>query len=287
MITDFKNALDVAGLFTKEKIMADGRLHRFHVEGEKHGSKNGWYVIFTDGRPAGVFGSWKTGQRETWSEDGRRFSEAERIALNEQMKRAQIQAKKEKRFADEKAALAAQKLWDVSLPAIGAHPYLQNKRVKAHGLRQSRDALIVPLCDIYGKLWNVQRIFPDGKKLFCSGRAKGLFSSIGSIKNPVDLIICEGWATGATLHEETGKSVLCAMNAGNLLSVSKAAYAQWPKAVFIVAADNDRNTAGNPGLTKAREVSKSIGAKLAVPDFPKGAKGTDFNDLALLRNGGR
>ncbi|MDC6286854.1 DNA primase, partial [Ralstonia solanacearum] len=50
-----------------------------------------------------------------------------------------------------------------------------------------------------------------------------------------------------------------------------------------VCADDDIETAGNPGLTKAREAAQAIGALLAVPDFgperPDGA--TDFNDLAV------
>jgi putative DNA primase/helicase len=45
MIDTFKTALDAAGLSTKEKISPDGRMHRFHVDGDRPGSKNGWYVL--------------------------------------------------------------------------------------------------------------------------------------------------------------------------------------------------------------------------------------------------
>jgi putative DNA primase/helicase len=87
--------------------------------------------------------------------------------------------------------------------------------------------------------------------------------------NPALLLICEGWATGATLHEESGHPVLCAMNAGNLLPVAKAARAAWPGADLLICADNDRKTEGNPGLTAATAAAKATGARLAVPEFPR------------------
>ena len=72
MIETFKKTLDQVGLCTKEKITADGRLHRFHIEGDSLASKNGWYVLYGDGIPAGSFGSWKTGDNGTWCEKAAR-----------------------------------------------------------------------------------------------------------------------------------------------------------------------------------------------------------------------
>jgi putative DNA primase/helicase len=136
-------------------------------------------------------------------------------------------------------------------------------------------------------LWNVQRIQADGTKRFKPGRAGGLYSPLGDLTNPARLLICEGWATGATLHEESGHPVLCAMNAGNLMKVAMAACASWPGADLVICADNDRNTLGNPGLTAATAAAKATGARLAVPEFPEGVSGSDFNDLAQLRRKGR
>lgn len=45
---------------------ADGKIHRFNVPYDPSSSKNGWYVMFSDGIPAGVFGSWKTGMTGKW-----------------------------------------------------------------------------------------------------------------------------------------------------------------------------------------------------------------------------
>ena len=89
--------------------------------------------------------------------------------------------------------------------------------------------------------------------------------------------------TGATLHQASGQPVLCTMSAGHLLKVATAARAAWPDAELTICADNDRYTTGNPGVTAATAAAKATGAKLAVPEFPEGVPGSDFNDLANLR----
>jgi putative DNA primase/helicase len=129
----------------------------------------------------------------------------------------------------------------------------------------------------------VQRILPNGGKWFRKGRAGGLYSPIGDLTNPTQILLCEGWATGATLHEASGSPVLCAMNAGNLLPVAKAARTTWTGADLVICADNDWKTDGNPGLTAATAAAKATGAHLAVPLFPEGTRGSDFNDLMNLR----
>lgn len=285
-IDAFKDAMYRAGLVPPAVIEADGLLHRFHVEGDRRGSLNGWYLLHMDGRAAGVFGSWKTGIRSAWAADGKRMSEAEREAFAKRIEEARVQAQAERRAEHEARAVAARREWAAAGPADALFPYLIAKAVKPHDLRQVGDALLVPLFDVHGLLWNVQRIAADGGKRFRPGRAGGLFSPIGELTGRGALLICEGWATGATLHEESGHPVLCAMNAGNLLPVAKAARAAWPAADLVICADNDRSTVGNPGVTKGTETAKATGAKLIVPEFPEGASGTDFNDLAAIRRKG-
>ena len=45
-------------------------------------------------------------------------------------------------------------------------------------------------------------------------------------------------------------------------------------AVIIIAADDDHQTPGNPGMTKARAAVQATGAKLAVPMFKATTSGT-------------
>ena len=99
------------------------------------------------------------------------------------------------------------------------------------------------------------------------------------------LVVCEGYATGATLHEETGHAVAVAFNAANLLPVAQALRAKFPRIALVVASDDDWQTEGNPGLTAATEAARAIGGRLAVPDFTgydRSNKDTDFNDLQRL-----
>ncbi|CAI06856.1 toprim domain-containing protein [Aromatoleum aromaticum] len=282
-IEAFRDAMRENRIVPPAVIEADGLLHRFHVEGDRRGTLNGWYSLHLDGRAAGVFGSWKTGLRSTWAADGKRMTDPERDAFAKLIEAARQKAQAERRAEHEARAKEARAEWDAAAPAGAAHPYLTAKGVKAHNLRQRAGLLIVPLFDAFGLLWNVQRIAPDGGKRFRPGRAGGLFSPVGDLTDPARLLICEGWATGATLHEESGLPALCAMNAGNLLPVAKAARAAWPAAELVICADNDRGTEGNPGVTAATAAANATGAALIVPQFPEGASGTDFNDLAALR----
>ena len=89
------------------------------------------------------------------------------------------------------------------------------------------------------------------------------------------MLICEGYATGATLHEETGLRVYLAFTANNLLSVGRIVRDKLPNAEIVLCADNDKSK-GNPGLTKATEAAQAVGASLAVPPI-----WGDFNDYAL------
>ena len=47
-------------------------------------------------------------------------------------------------------------------------------------MRDGKDVLLVPLRDQDGKLWSLQRIYPDGNKLFLKdGRTLGLMHILG------------------------------------------------------------------------------------------------------------
>jgi putative DNA primase/helicase len=114
------------------------------------------------------------------------------------------------------------------------------------------------------------------------GRKKGCYHSIG--KPAGVLIVCEGFATGASSHEATGDAVAVAFDAGNLEPVAVALRVKYPSLKIIIAADDDHLTDGNPGMTKARAAALAVGGLLAVPSFPAGRpdKATDFNDLHQL-----
>lgn len=143
---------------------------------------------------------------------------------------------------------------------------------------------MIPLTDANGKVWSLQFINPDGSKRFkAGGRINGCYHAIGSLTDI--LYICEGYATGATIHEATGCGVAIAFNAGNLKPVALALRKKHPEQQFIIAADNDHKTSGNPGLTKGYEAAAVADMKIVFPAFPPESKGTDFNDLASVCGG--
>ncbi len=122
-------------------------------------------------------------------------------------------------------------------------------------------------------------------KLFLSGgKIAGGYFSIGTIKGAEALCIAEGFATGATIHQATGYPVAVAFNAGNLEPVAKAMRHKFPNLPMIICADDDANTEGNPGITKANLAALAIGAKVAIPIFgdQRPDDATDFNDMAAL-----
>mgnify|MGYP003417598236 len=214
----------------------------------------------------------------------RELTPAERQALARRLDalRSDHDAEQRQRQAD--AAAAAAVRWAAAVPAAD-HPYLQRKAVQAHGLRvEARHTLLVPMRDTTGELRSLQSIAPDGTKRFMpGGRVKACYHGIG--KPSGRLVVCEGYATGATLHEETGHAVAVAFNAANLLPVAQALRAKFPRIALVVASDDDWQTEGNPGLTAATEAARAIGGRLAVPDFTgydRSNKDTDFNDLQRL-----
>ena len=274
--------MHAAGLDYNGPIVADGKLHRVKA-GDDH-ERNSWYV-FHDGTPtAGAFGCWKRGTKENWCDCNGDLSQAEwqdvrkRWAAAEH-ERAQTEAERHAR-AQSLAAWILKR----SRPARTLNRYLTRKGVKALGhLREYRGALALPLRDAVGELHSLQFISDDGTKRFLTGgRIAGCSFALDD-KTDGTLVVCEGYATGASIHEATGFAVVCAMNAGNLKEVVNDLRRKFPSREIIVAADSDQFTAGNPGLTKATEAAVAIRAKLAVPEFQDvSTKPTDFNDLHQL-----
>jgi putative DNA primase/helicase len=175
---------------------------------------------------------------------------------------------------------AATITWERAPPADPSHGYLLRKGVRPHGARmEGADVLIVPLMDLDGTIHTLQRIYEDGTKRFLSGGAKAdHFALIGGpLETAPAILLCEGWATGATAHAATDLPVVAAMDAGNLGRVAPLIQARFPDATLVILADNDskpgRDT--NPGVTAATAAARATNALLAIPSAPG-----DFNDLA-------
>lgn len=280
VIEQFRQAMQSAGIHYSGEITGDGRLHRFHIEGHKQGTLNGAYILHLDWYPAGWFMDYTTGIKQTWKFNGGTSSRASHD-FTEQIQQAKLQRDEKQRQRHAAAAKKAIYIWSQSRPIAqqSDHQYLVNKRIQPHDIRISRDALVVPLMNESKKIVNLQFISPEGNKRFLSGGKKyGCFSPIGKQKTP-KILICEGYATGASLFEETGQCVIAAMDKGNLKPVAEIIRKIYPANEIILCGDNDLDEGGQ---LKAREAALAIGGKVLIPPEP----GMDWNDQICKSLGG-
>ena len=112
----------------------------------------------------------------------------EALAQREAERKAQAEREAEATGkAHNRAQNEAQRIWNQAI-AHAPSLYLERKQVKAHGVRFERAGsaynVIVPVRDGAGVLWNLQRIQPDGMKLFLKGgRKSGLWHMIGGVND--------------------------------------------------------------------------------------------------------
>ena len=282
VIEQFQRAIAAAGLTPPDTIIDDGAIHRFSTSGKPR-DDSGWYTLHTDGIAAGAFGCFRAGLQSTWcAKSDSTMTEAEREAYRQHNKTMQAQREAELTQRHQRAQTDAAQRWQGAANCT-QHDYLTRKGIKPHGVKMEGNNLLIPMRDTASTLHSLQTIAPDGSKLFMyGGRVDGCYHSIG--KPDGVLIVCEGYATGASIHEATGHAVAVAFTAGNLEAVAVALRSKYPALKIIIAADDDHQTAGNPGMTNATAAALAVAGYLAVPKFPadRPDKATDFNDLHQL-----
>lgn len=245
--------------------------------------------------------------------NGFKFEAEKNIISDEELERRRIaREKRDKESKEETERLQAQakehaqKLWESSTPATNDHPYLKRKGVSVKGIRVGTwkaiagdgrewlsvpNALLVPLKNESRELVSLQAIFDKehpklgrDKDFITGGQKSGCFFGFGSL--PKDgsrtrIVIGEGYATMATIHDATGYICIVAFDAGNLTPVSNIIRKQNPDAEILIAADNDRRKPKNTGVESAKRAALESNAKLAIPMFNSDDLSlTDFNDLA-------
>ena len=279
---EFRQAITAAGLEAPNVIQDDGAIHRFSPNGRRSGA-SAWSVLHSDGVAAGSFCCWREGLQSTWcAKSDNAMTPAERDAHKQRIKAMKAQRDEAEAARHKDEADKAVVRWQAASTAC-AHSYLSFKGIRAYGIRQDGEILLIPLRDTAGKLHSLQTITPDGEKRF-KGRMKGCFHPIGCKQPAVCLVIAEGYATGASIHEATGWPVAVAFNAGNVGPVAAALHKAYSALTMVMAADDDHLTPGNPGLAAARQAALAVGGFVVVPQFPAGRpdKATDFNDLAAM-----
>lgn len=298
-------AFDLDPLANKEGWVF-GKLTRCKTKGDSRAEKTGWYVLYEHQTEAGQtlyfgsFGDWRTGLSEKIKLTGVKLTGEEKEVMRARQERAKQDAAQRKEQDARRAARRAGKVWEKLYPA-GVSAYLERKRIVGLGGRYSgkTGVFVVPMRTVKG-LVGLQLIYPAAQE---NGRDKqywpygmqkdGAFCIIGPHPEPGQpILICEGYATGASLHMATNLTVVIAFDAGNLLPVGKGIRDQYPGRPLIFCADDDWQTKRpngqpwNPGVEKATNAAVVLGGQVVQPVFSgeRLEKWTDFNDLHLAEN---
>ncbi len=230
---------------------------------------------------------WQPEQDQLSREEFAKREKEARQRRREQAKQRELEQKKQLN-EHLRVSEKAYKLIEHCQPAPKEHPYLVRKRIKTHGALISNDGyfkgwLIIPIYGSYapfiGQLMNVQAISPDGDKRFLKGGKKsGGYYPIQWVEN-APIVICEGFATGASLSEHYTPewSVIVAFDSGNLRAVACAFRDSYPNTQIIIGTDSDPQ-----GIKAAEKAAISANAEIIKPDFQEWEDGNDFNDRAIL-----
>lgn len=314
----WKNFDDVLGQLQQAGLILDKPLQvdttkpiRCKVEGRDK-EKRGWYRLFSLGDLiSGAFGIWSADDPQSFkialpASERKRLTADELAAIKARQaadaKRAEAERAREIEAAAQKAARWWRKLNDA-----GESGYMTRKGFqpgKLYGARISPAGnLVVPVQDITSKTYGLQVIYPKktdkgrDKDFTPPGLAKKAhFFQIGLAQRSGVVLLCEGFATGASLHEATGLPVVVAFDAGNLVPVAQELYKAHRRDIkILVCADDDylteQKTGKNPGRNSATAAALAVDGGVVWPMFPgerpTDRKGpTDFNDLHVHPDGG-
>jgi phage/plasmid primase-like uncharacterized protein/antirestriction protein ArdC len=314
-VEQFADACRARGLVVNGAPIMNGQMQRAPVIGDKAGERSGAYKGYLDGIPAGYIENFKDGLgKQNWKANGQvtQLTPAQRESLFAQAAahRAEQEQLREASYAI--AALKVAAVWEAA-QAVVRHPHLESKGVSGQGLKvgqpgqtmpargsdgQEREvsidgSLLIPMRDAAGKLTSLQVIDQDGRKQFwAGGRAGGSSYMIGNPNGTEPVLVAEGYATAATLHQATGYPVAVAFNAYNLQAVAEQIRARNPDRPIYVAGDNDHakereidRRTGRPkvnvGKQYAEKAADAVKGRVLLPRFDaEQTRLSDWNDLA-------
>lgn len=300
-------------------LVDQGGFERCKVEGRS--GKPGWYRLYSlRGADGGVLIVGSYGVSDWAANDHGatkiRLNRDQRKTLNvDQLaaERARIESDRKSEDArmlarQERAAAQASAWWRQCAPS-GRSSYLERKGFTPGALYGARCSpsgnTVIPVQDHAGRVWGLQVIYCDPEarrrkkrdKDFTPGTVKrGHWFGIGSLAVGGVALVCEGFATGASLHEATGLPVVVAFDAGNLLPVALNLVERWRGMRLLFCADDDydwqQNGKINAGIEAAKAAALATDGRVVWPEFPairpvgthKGP--TDFNDLHVHPSGG-
>lgn len=267
------------GLIVNGPILLDDRPHKLGTV-SKPKNKSGWYIGHEVPFKMIVAGDFRKGRdKAIWkASSGGRIPAADlrrmEALVEEQRRLNEAEREHEARTAGEKARerLSRSRLLDEN---DIQHPYLKNKELKAKaawGLRMDGEDLLIPMENRRGEIVGLQSISASHGKYFQKGQRSK--DAVYRLKGDSQVYICEGFATGASIHLATGGTVYCAMSAANMPVVAKWVRQNNLDKCITVCADNDNDKDGNIGIVMARKASEIALASYVSPQDPG-----DFDDI--------
>lgn len=337
---DVERQLVLAGLILKGPLeIGTAKPVRCRVEGADK-EHRGWYRLYEmpldsgDTLLVGSYGVWRGNDNgatkiELPRVDRARLTTQQLDALKARMRSDREAAAAELARQHERASERATRWWAQCSCEAASNAYLTRKGLppgRLYGARLSKAGnLVIPIGDAKFKVWGLQVIYSDPKVKAKKGRDRdyspaglgkqGHWHMIGLAGRGSVVLVCEGFATGASLHEATSLPVAVAFDAGNLIHVAKALAQAYKGARILVCADDDwlqkcrvcneltrvdvpdcthcgkPHECLNPGIAAASAAALAVNGHWVAPAFPTqrptDRKGpTDFNDLHVAPDGG-
>lgn len=312
ILSTFKYALEKQGLIIEGLPIMNGKIHRVKTTTDRGRETSGAYSGFLNEYPAGFIQNFKTGIKENWKMplENAKQNIITHQALSQNFNNStNDNIKQEILELQQKTALKIEEEYNQAHWAYSNHPYLKKKGFNENFyLKQDKmGSLLIPLKDENGKLWSVQRIFPNGDKIIgiiktkeekeqgieYSAKKSGCFHIVGakSLEHCKEFIITEGFATAATIYKALNKPVIMGVDAGNLLKIVESLKNKFQNTPITLIADNDRKRElkglSNVGVESAKEIQqkfsdiKVIIPKISVQEAEQGM--SDFNDIYLKK----
>src|SRR5258708_12040218 len=129
----FSDAMKSSGISVNGPIVDDGKLHRYHADGDRKGSRNAWAILHVDSVPAGAFGDYKRGIKIKCPAKGTtQLSREERQTLAAKIKADQA-AREAADLAKQQAAAEHSNHLCTPAKAPAAPPYLTRHAIPPPG----------------------------------------------------------------------------------------------------------------------------------------------------------
>ena len=207
---------------------------------------------------------------------------------NQLYQQQQIKVEKERKLAEQKRQKAAKQAVDIIQSSdksqsqylvhkgLGSYLGLVNRNFMQVGNEKfPPGCTVVSLINETNEQVNVQLIRADGVKHYLAGGQK--MGAFHLIEGNELIAVVEGYATGLSIHLAIGATIYCAMDCGNLLTVAEMARRRHADSQLLICGDNDSNTQGNPGKTKADQAAIAVCGMMALPPLVN-SNNTDWND---------